>query len=270
MNALLRLYPASWRERHEVEVARMLEDTGAGMSDAPDLIRGAIDAHMHPGPMGLPTGGVRRWVTVDHLAGAVLLTGGLVWFVSFGILALAMLVFGEDGWRDSRPLAVLAVAGPMVALGFSALLLRHAGDRYHKVFVASAVMLAIVGSALLTSAIAGIVLEPRVTFASEGGAHRNPAMILLLVGSMIGAFALGTVPGIPSRWLMLSALGAASMIYALYSVSGFPLPNIHAGFFWIAGGLLFAIAAIGIGRSAMRMSPGAIGGSDATEHPLTA
>jgi hypothetical protein len=253
MNALLRLYPTSWRERHEAEVARMLEDTGAGLSDAPDLIRGAIDAHVHPGPMGLPTGGVRRWLTVDHVAGASLLIGGLIWFAGFAALALSMLAFGEDGWHESRPLAVLAFAAPAVALGLSALLLRHVGDRYHRVFVVASVASLIVGTGLLIEAIATIVSDPGITWESHRGAHLNPAIIILLVGSMIGAFALDRLPGIPHRWLVLSALGAASMTYALYSVAGYPLPNIAAGLSWVAGGLLFGMATTVIGRSAMRM-----------------
>lgn len=270
MNALLRLYPASWRERHEAEVARMLEDTDAGLSDAPDLIRGAIDAHVHPGPMGLPTGGVRRWLTVDHVAGASLLIGGLIWLAAFGALAVGMLVFGEDGWRESRPLVVLAVAGLMVALGLSALLLRNVEDRYHRVFVVAAVALVIVGAGLLTQAIATIVWDPHITFGSHRGAHLNPAIIILLVGSMIGAFALDTVPGISHRWLLLLALGAGSMTYALYSVAGYPLPNIASGLFWVVGGLLYAIAAIGIGRSAMRLPSDVTVGTEATSDLVTA
>jgi hypothetical protein len=270
MNALLRLYPASWRERHEAEVARMLEDTGAGLSDAPDLIRGAIDAHVHPGPMGLPTGGVRRWLTLDHVAGSLLLIGGLIWLGAFAALAAAMLLFGDDGWHDSRPLAVLAVAGPLVAVGLSALLLRHRGDRYHRVFIAATVALVIVGAGLLAEAIAVIVTDPHITFRSAGGAHLNPAVIILLVGSMIGAFALDTVRGIPRRWLLLLALGAGSMTYALYSVAGYPFPNIHAGLFWIVGGLLYAGAAIGIGRSATRMPGGVMGDTEATRDLVTA
>ena len=87
---------------------------------------------------------------------------------------------------------------------------------------------------------------------------------------MIGAFALDTVPGIPRRWLLLLALGAGSMTYALYSVAGYPLRNIDAGLFWVVGGLLYAIAAIGIGYSATRMPGGVTVDTDATGELVTA
>jgi hypothetical protein len=51
------------------------------------------------------------------------------------------------------------------------------------------------------------------------------------------------------------------MTYALYSVAGYPLPNIAAGLSWVAGGLLFGIATTAVGRWAMRTP------TDATREP---
>jgi hypothetical protein len=52
---ILRLYPAEWRSRYEVEVADLLDERPLTMADRWDLLRGAADAHLHPGrPSRLP------------------------------------------------------------------------------------------------------------------------------------------------------------------------------------------------------------------------
>jgi hypothetical protein len=44
----LRWYPRAWRERYEDEVLALLEAHPLRPSDRLDLVRGAIDAHLHP------------------------------------------------------------------------------------------------------------------------------------------------------------------------------------------------------------------------------
>ena len=48
MNALLRLYPRAWRDRYGDELAALLDEQPATLLDRLDLIRGALDARMHP------------------------------------------------------------------------------------------------------------------------------------------------------------------------------------------------------------------------------
>lgn len=45
---LLRLYPRRWRARYEEEVLALLEVRPPGRRESIDLVRGAIDAHLHP------------------------------------------------------------------------------------------------------------------------------------------------------------------------------------------------------------------------------
>jgi hypothetical protein len=45
---LLKLYPASWRERYEEEVAQLIRDQGWTPGLVVDLVTGAIDAWRHP------------------------------------------------------------------------------------------------------------------------------------------------------------------------------------------------------------------------------
>lgn len=252
MKTLLRLYPAAWKIRHLDEVALMLDDTGAGLSAAPDIIRGAVDAHIHPGPMGLPTGGVRRWLTADHLAGILALIGGIVWLAVFALITVDTLAFAGDGWRELRPLVLLAGGGPLVAAALVMLLARHRGDRLQMVVAAAACALSIVGAALLVRAMWTIASEPAVTFGSDGGARINPALVLTLVGSIIGGAALLDVRAVPRRWIALLIVGATLVLFALYTRSEPPLPWFHFTTAWLVGGLLYGAAWSGAGISLLR------------------
>jgi len=51
----VRLYPRAWRERYGDELEAVLETDGLGVRSRVDLIRGAVDAHLHPArPSPLP------------------------------------------------------------------------------------------------------------------------------------------------------------------------------------------------------------------------
>jgi hypothetical protein len=48
MKRLVRLYPRAWRERYGAELADLLGRRRASLGEAIGLIRGALDAHLHP------------------------------------------------------------------------------------------------------------------------------------------------------------------------------------------------------------------------------
>jgi len=75
MRWLLWLYPAGWRERYGAEVELLLEEGPASVRQVLDLVRGAIDARVHPVRTS-DAGG--RWpmkLTGGRVAGVVLLLG---------------------------------------------------------------------------------------------------------------------------------------------------------------------------------------------------
>jgi hypothetical protein len=101
---LLRLYPRAWRERYEDEMSDLLEHRTPSRRDAVDLVRGALDAHLHPTHASL----------VPAIAA---LTAGAAWTV----VALAVLAEpvppdwpGMLSW--TLPVAALAVGAGLVAL----------------------------------------------------------------------------------------------------------------------------------------------------------
>jgi hypothetical protein len=94
---LIALYPKPWQRRYGDELASVLEAGGLSARDRLDLLRGAVDAHLHPNePSPLP-------------AVAALTAGGLA---TAHAIALAVQPVPPD-WPgylvDALPLAMLAV-----------------------------------------------------------------------------------------------------------------------------------------------------------------
>ena len=52
MSRLVQLYPRAWRERYEDEFLRLIEDRPPSLTGQLDIIRGALDARMHPQVVG--------------------------------------------------------------------------------------------------------------------------------------------------------------------------------------------------------------------------
>jgi len=48
MKRLVRLYPRAWRARYEEEIVTLLDQQHTSLKGGVDLVRGAVDAHLHP------------------------------------------------------------------------------------------------------------------------------------------------------------------------------------------------------------------------------
>lgn len=48
MSGLLRLYPQTWRERYGEEFAALISERPPSLADRVDIVRGAVDARLHP------------------------------------------------------------------------------------------------------------------------------------------------------------------------------------------------------------------------------
>jgi hypothetical protein len=103
-SGLARLYPRAWRERYEDEFMAVLEAAPLDRRDRLDIVRGALDAHLHPAEPSLVPG-----------LSAVL--GGGLWIL--GAAPIAALPTSPD-WPgyllDSLPLAVVAVLTLTIAI----------------------------------------------------------------------------------------------------------------------------------------------------------
>jgi hypothetical protein len=153
MSALIRLYPAAWRERYEDEFLALLEARPPTLGDRLDIVRGAIDARLHPqvrrspqepvAPAPVPDQRAADLVVARRLGIAALLGGalwGLAWVVAINgplvndggstyrdggaamplfLLAIALLVGGLTGQLIWLPASArLARAGAVIAIPF--------------------------------------------------------------------------------------------------------------------------------------------------------
>jgi hypothetical protein len=163
---LLRLYPGRWRARYGEEMTALLETSPVGWHDRLDLVRGAIDAWLHPPtPSRTP-------------ALAALVGGGLWTMVSAGVL------FGPTppDWPgyllEVLPTATVAVAFLSVAVLGCALRSSDAGVGVFRLTAA----IAVVGYA--TWLVALIATAAGMT----GGPELAVAQTLAIVGTtLIGA-----------------------------------------------------------------------------------
>ena len=204
--ALLRLYPAAWRERYEPEMLAMLEQLRLGPRGRFDLARGAIDAHLHA-PTRMP-------------AIAALLAGGLWTFAGVGIVAQPTPPDWPGYLVEALPLAIVAVgAGGLATVGCWATRSDDAGRSG-----TIALLLAIAGHILWVVALVA-------AFAGHGyGAPTAIAQDVAAIGSLL--VGIGLLRG-GEGWLGgLLALGAALMVFA------WPVAWLAFGLAWTLVGVL--------------------------------
>jgi hypothetical protein len=119
MSGIIRLYPAAWRERYEPEFVELLATRPPGLMDRFDIVRGALDAHLHPQvrrpnevpPPALAEGSQPRLVRRLGF-GAIAGTG--LWAVGLIVALLGPVRYDVDGaYRDGAaafPFLLAAIA----------------------------------------------------------------------------------------------------------------------------------------------------------------
>jgi hypothetical protein len=104
VNGVLRTYPRWWRERYGDEMEALLADEGVHRGDRTDLLRGSLDAWLHP-----PT---PSWIP----AIAALVGGGLWTAVAAGVLGQPVPPDWPGYLHDVLAPAMVSVAFLLVAL----------------------------------------------------------------------------------------------------------------------------------------------------------
>ena len=121
---LIRLYPAAWRARYGDEMAALLEDRPASRRDRLDLLRGALDAWLHP---PIPS----------RVPAAAALFGGGLWTILATIVALQPVPADWPGYLlEIVPVAMVSVLCLFVAVIGCALRLGDGAGRAATVAVA--------------------------------------------------------------------------------------------------------------------------------------
>ena len=236
MKRLLRLYPRAWRARYEAEVGRMLDDSGAGLRDAPDLLAGAVDAHLHPGPLGIGTGAS----AVQRAAGGLAILAGFLWLSRVVILFVGPL-FDTTGFVDRWQLRPGGIAAVLMVVALGLLMARHVRGRPAVWIGFVAFGAAAIGALLL---LRGVMFWP---------SRLHPSGLeMLSVGCALAAILL--LRGWRGHGGPLVLLLAISVIYVVLLRRWFTYPLDHDGavawdlILWVTVGLAY----ISIGWAAVR------------------
>ena len=105
MSRLVGLYPAAWRERYEAEFVEILASRPPGVADRIDIVRGALDAHLHPQvrrPREVqPPTPVDGNVRIARRLGFGALAGAGLWVVAWIVVLLGPVRYdGYGAYRD--------------------------------------------------------------------------------------------------------------------------------------------------------------------------
>jgi hypothetical protein len=218
MSRLVRLYPSPWRERYEAEFLSLLDERPPTLLDRLDIIRGAVDARVHPqvAPGArepeLGAAGMRR-------AGAIAVLGGVLWALA-GLGFYGAPYVDDLGYKDSGAVFLLgAAAAALTGLG-AVMLVRGTASRSIPLRgSAAAILLGAIGLALpwpiLVLGYFGIVIGTLV-FGMVGAARFGPTFVLVGLGGLL-ALGFNTEDG---RALMLLPLGAAWIVTGVLTARG--------------------------------------------------
>ena len=250
MKHLLRLYPRGWRALYEEEVGRMLDDSAAGPRAIPDLLRGALDAHLHPAPLGLPGSGLRGWFTVGRITGLTAIAAGVAWVLPYLALLISSMRYSPGA--DTQSVALTAVPGLFVAIAMAGLLARHLQDRRHRLLTAAALAFVVAGSGgmiailAVNGTIAGGTLLP-----FDGDAFMAVGTAMVLVGMLLAVATMWGRALVSRRSLLwLSLACTLDLVFlTVYRDVGFVMGVTSAAGAGV--GMLVGFAWIGVGRSAL-------------------
>ena len=124
MSRLIALYPERWRARYEDEFLALLAERPPDVLERVDIVRGAIDARLHPGPMEpaqTPIGDGPTGRPRNRGLGWLTLLGIPVWFAAVVVAVNGPIVTGPDGsYREgsaAHPLVFTALA--LLIIGMS-------------------------------------------------------------------------------------------------------------------------------------------------------
>jgi hypothetical protein len=232
MTSLVRLYPQAWRDRYEPEFLDVLESRPPSAGDRLDIVRGAIDARLHPEIPGSPTG-ARRELRPAWLAGLSAVAGGLAYLAWAGLILLEF-----RGWDGAEPehaslglvlsgvtLLALAVAHVAIALTSDGSMRRFGGPAASAAAVCFTlgafaggplISWALIASIALAAAVAGrtipvavaaiwigttvLTLAAMLAFVAGNGRDTTLLAFLLPLGlSWILVGAVVTLRGMPAR-----------------------------------------------------------------------
>ena len=219
MSGLLRLYPGGWRRRYGDEMEALLEARPPNLRERVDLIRGALDAWLHPAvPSRVP-------------ALAALIGGGLWTAIAAGVLTQPTQADWPGYIIEVLVPAAVAAAFLMIATAGCALRAGDAGGR----FLSFGVLVAIAGHIVWIATLVGTAA------ARVDGASLAAAQTVAMIGTALVALVLVRASDLLVGSLML--LGSTALLIPS------TLAWVVLGVAWNALGWVLLLSARGSGAT---------------------
>lgn len=222
MSALVRLYPRPWRERYETEFLALLASRPPSIGDRVDIVRGAVDARLHPELSG--GGGERPGRTPpERIAAAASLAAGALWLAWFGLIVRDFRGWGA-GEMESAAVAMALSVGAALTLAVAHVFVAYAAQGVMRpvggigasiavvAFVLTAfgggatAYFALVGSAMLAAALSGRGLPASLAIGWTASALLMLAVLVAFIagqGRDLGLLPLGFLYG--ASWVVVGA-----------------------------------------------------------------
>jgi hypothetical protein len=195
--AMLRLYPARWRERYEDEVRALIDARPARTRDALDLARGALDAWLHP-------------PVPSRAPGIAAISAGAIWTAWSLLILTGPAPPDWPGYLQEMLLSALAVVAVLViAVGGAWLRLGDDATRFER----ASIGLALAGHGawfvMLLAASAGLIYGAPTAVASSAAALGTMLVGFALlamddtrVGALVAIAAVGLLVPYTIGWLV--------------------------------------------------------------------
>lgn len=229
MSSVLQLYPAAWRARYGDEMEALLEDRPPDRRERVDLVRGAIDAWIHPVvPSRVPVV-------------AALMGGGLWTTLAAGILAQPVSPDWPGYLAETLGLALIAAVSMLVAAAACLLRAGHTATRTIRFATGLVAVGYLAWIALLIATLIGIA----------GGSPLAAAQTVAMLGTIAVGLILTRGGDQPIGLLLL--IGPLAMLLP------WTVAWLGFGAAWTAIGI-----ALFVDRAARIGTPGGIAGSVST------
>jgi hypothetical protein len=214
VSRLVRLYPPAWRERYLLELEELLAARPPTLRDRLDLLRGAVDAWIHPQLVARPSRQEDGALGSRLFAGVAAVIGGGLW-IAGGLAIRAIPTNPSLGYKEAGAAVLILVAGMLVtALAATAL----AGS-------------VIVGSRRVGAASIVMLLGAMLT------AMPWPVLIVGFYGYVIATFVFGAIVARSVGRVVGGVLALTALILTSFNVEDErALIAIPFGLAWIAIG----------------------------------
>lgn len=249
---LLRLYPASWRDRYGDEFAAVLESRRLGPFDVADVMLGALDAHLHLRGLGAVSQPGKGFAMSLRIGGLAAVGGGLLWLA---ILAgNAINDGGETGGPILGLLLVVATVLTLIALtGLSAFQARR-----HPALVWAAFAIPAIGAVMgLIGFVAMIVIgntDAHLVAGLSVWAFSWLGIATLVLGSGLFAVATWLTRSLSRPAAAALGIGALLVMPAIAGATGAFGPPAVGMVLLVVAIVAFPAGWVGLGISALRVT----------------